>query len=107
MGSMKKGEENRYRVCEGGEVQRSRRSCKYRCVRGWSPRLVFIATKRGGRYLGTCKRQPYLIEDNVEESAALITEDRRLRSFLSGGRVFRLNWIKVRGLESAIFKSAL
>ena len=36
------------------------------------------------------KRRP----TNAKENAALITEDGRLRSFLSGGHVFRLNWIK-------------
>ena len=57
-----KGEESRYRVCEGGEVQRNRNSCKYRCVRGRSPRLVFEATERRGGRLETRKRQPQLIE---------------------------------------------
>ena len=37
----------------------------------------------------------------------LMTKDKRLRGPLNKGRVFRLNWIKVRGLESAIFKLAL
>ena len=40
-----KGEENYYRVCEVREVQRNRSGCKFRCVRGQSLRLVFIATK--------------------------------------------------------------
>ena len=30
-----------------------------------------------------------------------------MKSFLSGGHVFKLNWIEVRSLGSAIFKSAL
>ena len=41
----KKGEENRYRVCKGREVQRNKNSCEYRCVQGWSPQLVFEATE--------------------------------------------------------------
>ena len=57
-----KGEENRYGVCDDGEVQRNMNSCEYRCVRGRSPRLVFVATKQGGRYLRMCKRQLQLIE---------------------------------------------
>ena len=44
------------------------------------------------------KRHP----TNARENAALITEDGRLRSFLNGGRVFKLNWTKVRVLELAI-----
>ena len=44
---------------------------------------------------------------NAEENAALITEDKRLRSFLNEGRILKLNWIKDRGLELAIFKLAL
>ena len=37
----------------------------------------------------------------------LVTKDRRSRGSLNKGRVFRLNRIKVRSLESAIFKLAL
>ena len=52
-------------------------------------------------------RRRSAVPTNARENAALITEDERLRSFLIGGYVFRLNWIKVKGLELAIFKSAL
>ena len=85
-------------------MQRNRSNCEYRCVRGQSPRPIFVAAKQGGRYLEMCKRQPQLIEGKTSptsagDDATLITKDGRLRSFLNGGRVFRLNWTKVRGLE--------
>ena len=36
---------------------------------------------------------------NAKENAALITKDGRLRGFLNEGHIFKLNWIKDRGLN--------
>ena len=55
--------ENRYRTSAGGEEQRN--NCEWRCVRGQNHRLVFEDLKRRGGSLGTCKRQPQLMEDDM------------------------------------------
>ena len=95
--------------CKGREVQRSRSGCKYRCVRGRSPRLVFEATERRGECLGKVQRATAI---NRRRSATLLIpkkmqrwaiKGRRLKGSLNKSHVFRFNWIEIVNLESAVF----